>query len=66
MAQEGADLELLATLDYLYRQLRAGGGDGPWKERVVARFEEVKGYKFNFDEVSAAYDTLAKTNIIDP
>src|SRR5262245_45632714 len=33
-------LELLATLDYLYRQKRAGGGSGPWKEGVIDRFLE--------------------------
>jgi len=25
-------LELIATLDYLYRQLKASGGSGPWKK----------------------------------
>ena len=36
---EPSHLELLATLDYLYRQLTAGGGGGPWKARVVERFK---------------------------
>src|SRR5437763_925651 len=40
------DLELFATLDYIYRQLRAGGGAGPWKDKALARFFEVKNNKF--------------------
>src|SRR5438270_2170265 len=45
-------LELLATLDYLYRQIKAGGGHGPWKERVINRFMEVKKDKFQRYTVS--------------
>lgn len=58
-------LEILATLDYLYRQLRAGGGQGPWKERVLARFLEVKKDKFDKVEVASAYDSLVGANLIE-
>lgn len=57
-------LEMLATLDYLYRQLRAGGGVGPWKERVIDRFMQVKQDKFRRDDVSSSYDALAQAGLI--
>jgi uncharacterized protein len=58
-------LELLATLDYLFRQLRAGGGRGPWKDRVIARFMEVKKDKFPAQEVTAAYDSMVRADLIE-
>jgi uncharacterized protein YwgA len=58
-------LELLATLDYLYRQLKAGGGHGPWKARVIARFLEVKRDKFPVQDVLAAYDSLVRADLIE-
>ena len=57
-------LELLATLDYLYRQIKAGGGGGPWKQRVVDKFVEVKKDKFSRDDVTAAYDSMVKIQLI--
>ena len=58
-------LELLATLDYLYRQKRAGGGSGPWKEAVIDRFMEVKKNKFPRTTVSAAYDSMVCANLLE-
>jgi hypothetical protein len=58
-------LELLATLDYLYRQLAASGGSGPWRERVVARFMEVKRDKFSRAEVEGTYDVMAEVGILE-
>jgi hypothetical protein len=58
-------LELLATLDYLFRQLKAGGGPGPWKERVLARFLDVKKDKFPAQVVSDAYDSLVGAGLIE-
>lgn len=57
-------LELLATLDYPYRQLTAGGA-GPWKERVVERFVQVKKDKFPVDEVRAAYDSMVRAGLAE-
>ena len=62
---EPSRLELLATLDYLYRQLKAGGGCGPWKERVINRFMEVKKDKFQRDVVWAAYDAMVQADLIN-
>jgi hypothetical protein len=58
-------LELLATLDYLYRQLKAGGGSGPWKDRVVERFLQVKKDKFARQDVMAAYDSMVRADLIE-
>jgi uncharacterized protein YwgA len=58
-------LELLATLDYLYRQKKAGGGSGPWKEIVIDRFLEVKKDKFERSAVSAAYDSMVRANLLE-
>ena len=68
MAQDFSDrrvTELLATLDYLYRQLKAGGGPGPWKERVINRFLEVKKDKFSAEEVRAAYDSMVRAGLAE-
>ncbi|MDB5313173.1 MAG: hypothetical protein JWO38_7375 [Gemmataceae bacterium] len=58
-------LEILATLDYLYRQLRAGGGKGPWKERVISRFMDVKKEKYDQAEVGNGYDSLVRANLME-
>jgi hypothetical protein len=58
-------LELLATLDYLYRQKKAGGGSGPWKESVIDRFMEVKKDKFQRAAVSVAYDSMVRAKLLE-
>jgi uncharacterized protein len=58
-------LELLATLDYLYRQLRAGGGRGPWKHRVIGKFLEVKKDKFPEEEVRDGYDAMVRAGLVE-
>jgi uncharacterized protein YwgA len=58
-------LELLATLDYLYRYLKAGGGPGPWKDRVIDRFIQVKKDRFPRAEVSAAYDSMVRATLLE-
>lgn len=57
-------LEILATLDYLYRQLRAGGGSGPWKGRVIERFLQVKRDKFPIEDVANTYDSLVDAKLL--
>jgi hypothetical protein len=59
-------LELIATLHYLYRELKASGGPGPWKEAVVSRFREVKGDKFPSAEVSDTYDQMVTDKLLEP
>jgi uncharacterized protein YwgA len=62
---EPEHLEMLATLDYLYRNKKAGGGPGPWKERVINFFMEVKKDKFPREAVSAAYDSMVRANLLE-
>jgi hypothetical protein len=60
------DLELIATLDYLYQEERAKQIHPPKKDTVVARFLEVKGDKFGEKRLSYIYDILAKAKIFEP
>lgn len=57
-------LELIATLDYLYRSYAATGKPGPWKDTVVSRFLEIKGSRFSRQEVEAAYGSLCKAGLV--
>ena len=59
-------LELLATLDYLYRKHRAGGGDGPWKSSVLKSFLEIKGERFQQADVEHVYDAMVKIGLVTP
>jgi hypothetical protein len=59
-------LELIATLDYLYRYLSASGGKGPWKPTVISRFVEIKGDKFSREEVSQTYERLTQVGLLAP
>lgn len=56
-------LEVLATLDFLYRQFKAGGGSGPWKDRVVEKFMAVKKDKFPLQNVVETYDGLVAAKL---
>jgi uncharacterized protein YwgA len=56
-------LELIATLDFLYRQIKAGGGNGPWKTRVIDKFIQVKKEKFPKEDIVQAYDSLVAAKL---
>ena len=64
-------LELIATLDFAYRWERASGGSGPWKQRVIKKFFEIKmNKKSKFDpndpkKIEKAYDSLVKAKLIE-
>lgn len=58
-------LELLATLDFAYRWIKASGGKGPWKNRVVERFIEIKKEKFKRQEVERTYDQMASAGLLE-
>lgn len=51
-------LELIATLDYAFREMKATLGKEPPKQKVLARFREFKGAKFNDKEIADTYDRL--------
>jgi len=61
-----ADLELYATLDYIFREQRARGGDGPWKDRVIKRFMEIKKNKFAQGVVEKAYENMQQAELVSP
>ena len=62
---EPTQLELIATLDYLYRKEKASGRTHAWKETIIARFKEVKGDKFSDGKVAQAYDVLADVGLVE-
>src|SRR5260370_40093641 len=43
---EPEHLEMIATVDYAFRQLKASGGPRPTKKAVIERFVQIKGDKF--------------------
>ncbi len=51
-------LELIATLDYAFRETKATAGEKPAKMKVMCRFREFKGAKFNDKEIAETYDRL--------
>jgi len=58
-------LELLATLDFAYRWVKASGGSGPWKDRAVTRFIEIKKEKFAKPLVEKTYDGLVVAGLFE-
>jgi uncharacterized protein YwgA len=51
-------LELIATLDYAFREMKATVGKMPAKKNVISRFREFKGDKFSEKEIADTYDRL--------
>jgi hypothetical protein len=58
-------LELIATLDFSFRWVRARGGNGPWKEPTIHKFKEIKGDKFSNEEILRWHASLVKSNLIE-
>lgn len=58
-------LELIATLDYSFRWVRACGGTGPWKQRTVDKFKSIKKEKFTTEQIDRWYDVLVKLALIE-
>ena len=56
-------LELIATLDYAYREKKATLGKKPPKADVIARFREFKGDKFQEAIIAETYDTLESAGL---
>jgi uncharacterized protein YwgA len=56
-------LELIATLDYAFREMKATVGKKPPKNKVIARFREFKGDKFNDKEIAETYDRLESAGL---
>lgn len=56
-------MEMIATLDYLYRATKASNPSGPYRDGVIKRFQEVKGEKFTKTEIERAYDEMVKAKL---
>ncbi len=56
-------LELIATLDYAFREVKATLGKKPPKKKVIARFREFKGDKFKEKEIEATYERLESAGL---
>lgn len=59
------DLELIATLDYLYQDEKFRYARPPEKRAVVDRFVGVKKNKFPREQVEQMYDVLLKAGIFE-
>lgn len=58
-------LELVATLDFSYRWVRARGGKGPWKQAAVEKFKSIKKDKFDDYDIDNWYDVLVEAELIE-
>ncbi|MBM4071095.1 MAG: hypothetical protein FJ271_19435 [Planctomycetes bacterium] len=58
-------LELIATLDYAFRETRATAGKKPARNAVIARFKEFKREKFSDAEIAKTYDQLEGAGLFD-
>ena len=54
------DLEILAGMDYLLRDVRATGQKVRVKETVIERFIQIKRDKFTLQEIEPIYDVVAR------
>lgn len=59
------ELELTATIHYLYRQIRAVKARGPWQRTVVDNFMTVKGDRFKREEVLKAYEEMRDAGLVE-
>ncbi len=57
-------LELIATLDYAFREVSATLGKKPPKAKVIARFQEFKGDKFQNKTVEETFDRLEAAGLL--
>ena len=60
------ELELLATLHFIFRQETSKGNRGPYRDTIVKRFEQEKPGKFQQSEVVQAYDSLVDLGLAKP
>ncbi len=57
-------LELIATLDYAFREVKATLGKKPPKTNVIARFRDFKGDRFSEKEIEETYDSLESAGLL--
>jgi len=56
-------LELIATLDYAFREVQATLGKKPPREKVIGRFREFKGEQFQAKDIEATFDQLESAGL---
>lgn len=61
---EPNQLELLATLVYLYRWFEATDQPAPFRSSVICRLNEIKPGKFSTQNVDHAYDWLKSVKLV--
>lgn len=59
------DLELLATMHYAFRSVKAWGYAGPFRDATLQLFREFKGDKFRDVELTRAYDRLERARLVE-
>ena len=59
------ELELIATLHFIYHRLRQIVRGGPSKARVLDEFRRIKKDKFTPEETEAFYTALKEANLIE-
>jgi len=57
-------LELLSTLHFIDRKLKAEGSSRPKKEQVMTEFRDVKGEKFAQGQIEDAYDAMQRVGLL--
>ena len=57
-------LELIATLDFSFRWVRARGGQGPWRQEAIQKFKEIKQGKFADTQIEYWYGALVGAKLI--
>jgi uncharacterized protein YwgA len=60
---EPRHLELIATLDYAFREMKGTLGKKPPKSKVLARFRDFKADKFTVKEVEETYERLESAGL---
>lgn len=58
-------LELISTLDFSFRWVRARGGEGPWRRPTIEKFKQIKKDKFDDRQIEGWYDALARAKLIE-
>lgn len=58
-------LELIATLDYAFREVKATVGKKPPKKKVIERFRQFKGEKFSEKEITETYERLEAAGLFE-
>ncbi|MEE9336293.1 MAG: hypothetical protein V3U65_19560 [Granulosicoccaceae bacterium] len=57
-------LQPITTLDFAYRWVKAGGGDGPWKAESVRKFKSIEKEKYSDSEIDNLYSKLVDAQLV--